>query len=113
MRKVKITQEQYSRLFKVNLTESDKSKNLSEGDINGVEKQNIDEDIFTPEVHQAVSQLIHNIWLNPSQEGLDPFFRHNGVTWGDIITYLTGVGIIGTATNGAYKLLNFFNTADF
>ena len=145
MRKVKITQEQYDRLFTANLTEStevkgginrvDKTfkrefagsdiKNLSEDNFDikapvaGIpnskmkmkkEPASLDENIFSPEVHQAVSQLIHNIWLNPSQHGLDPFFKQHGITWGDITTYLTGVGVLGAAAGGVHKLVNFFKT---
>lgn len=145
MKKVKITQEQYDRLFTAKLTETtevkgginrvDKTfkkefagsgvKNLSEDNFDikapvaGIsnsrmkmkkEPASLDENIFSPEVHQAVSELIHNIWLNPSQHGLSPFFKQHGVTWGDIASYLTSVGILGTAAGGVHKLVNFFKT---
>ena len=145
MKKVKITQEQYNRIFPTNINEStevkgginrvNKSfkkefsgsgvKNLSEDNFDikapvaGIpnskmkmkkEPKSLDENILSPEVHQAVSQLIHNIWLNPSQHGLSPFFKQNGITWGDITTYLTSVGILGIAAGGARKLRNFFKT---
>ena len=97
MKKVKITTEQYNRLFTTKLTES-------------TEKTPLDENVFSPEMHQAVSELIHNIWLNPSQSGLSTFFKQNGITWGDIISYLTGIGIIGAAAGGVHKLVNIFKT---
>ena len=145
MKKVKITKEQYNRLFTANLTEStdlkgginrvDKNfkkafansgvENLSEepfdikAPLAGVpnskmkmkkEPEALDESIVSPELHQAVSELIHNIYLNPSQAGLSTFFKQHGITWGDLITYLTSVGIIGAAGGGGYKLLNVFKT---
>ena len=145
MKKVKITKEQYNRLFTANLTEStdvkgginrvDKNfkkafansgvENLSEepfdikAPLAGVpnskmkmkkDPEALDESIVSPELHQAVSELIHNIYLNPSQAGLSTFFKQHGITWGDLITYLTSVGIIGAAGGGGYKLLNVFKT---
>jgi len=97
MKKVKITTEQYNRLFTTKLTES-------------AEKAPLEENVFSSEMHQAVSELIHNIWLNPSQSGLSTFFKQNGITWGDIISYLTGVGVLGAAAGGVHKLLNMFKT---
>ena len=97
MKKVKITKEQYDRLFTTPLMESTEEKTL-------------DENVFSPEMHQAISELIHNIWLNPSQSGLSTFFKQNGITWGDIITYLTGVGVLGAAAGGVHKLVNMFKT---
>ena len=40
----------------------------------------ITEDIFSPDVHKAVHDVIQNIWLNPSQQGLDKFFIDNKIT---------------------------------
>jgi len=88
MRKIRITNEQYNRLF--------------------TNKQNINENILSPEVHQAVHDLIKQIWLNPSQTGLSPFFKQNGVTWGDIVSYLTSVGIVATIGGGMVKIKNYF-----
>jgi hypothetical protein len=68
----------------------------------------INEDIFSPEVHQAVRELIENIWLNPSQKGLSTFFVKNGITWGELISYLTSVGIVAGVGGGIYKVTNFF-----
>jgi hypothetical protein len=71
----------------------------------------INEDIFSPEVHQAVRELIENIWLNPSQKGLSTFFVKNGITWGELISYLTSVGIVAGVGGGIYKVTNFFKRA--
>lgn len=68
----------------------------------------ITEDIFSPDVHKAVHDVIQNIWLNPSQQGLDKFFVENGITWGDIISYLTSVGVVAAVGNGIYKVTNYF-----
>jgi hypothetical protein len=70
----------------------------------------IHEDIFSPEFHQAIHNVIQNIWMNPSQRGLDRVFVENGVTWGDIISYLTSVGITAGVGAGIYKVTNFFKT---
>jgi hypothetical protein len=70
----------------------------------------IKEDIFSPDFHQAIYNVIENIWMNPSQRGLDKAFTQQGITWGDIITYLTGVGIVGATGAGIYKIKNFFKT---
>lgn len=75
------------------------------------EPKEINEDIFSPEAHQAVYDFIENIWLNPSQKGLSTFFVENGITWGDIISYLTSVGILAGIGGGIYKVTNFFKRA--
>ena len=68
----------------------------------------IQEDVFSPEFHQAIHDLIQNIWLNPSQEGLDKALVQYGVTWGDIISYLTSVGVVAAMGSGVYKVKNYF-----
>ena len=73
-------------------------------------KSPIDEDIFSPEFHQAIHSFIQNIWMNPSQKHLDRVFVENGVTWGDIATYLTSIGVLGAVGAGMYKVKNFFKT---
>lgn len=70
----------------------------------------IKEDIFSPEFNQAIHNFIQNIWMNPSHKGLDKVFVENGVTWGDIISYLTSVGILAGVGAGVYKVTNFFKT---
>jgi hypothetical protein len=66
-------------------------------------KSPIEENIFSPEFHQAIHNFIQNIWMNPSQKHLDRVFVENGVTWGDIVTYLTSIGILGAVGAGMYK----------
>jgi hypothetical protein len=68
----------------------------------------IQENIFSPEFHQAIQNFIENIWTNPSQKGLDRVFVENGITWGDIVTYLTSIGILAGIGGGMYKVKNFF-----
>jgi hypothetical protein len=70
----------------------------------------INEDIFSPEFHQAIHNFIQNIWMNPSQRGLDRVFVENGITWGDIVTYLTSVGVLAGVGAGMYKVKNYFKT---
>jgi hypothetical protein len=70
----------------------------------------IDENIFSPEFHEAIHNFIQNIWMNPSHKGLDRVFVENGVTWGDIVSYLTSVGILAGVGAGVYKVTNFFKT---
>ena len=105
MKKVKITESQYNKLFTSNLDKPTEVKG-------GIKKttSSLDESILNPEVQQAVSHLIHNIWLNPSQHGLSPFFKQNGITWGDIMDYLTAVGVVSGVAGGGIKLRNYFNT---
>lgn len=73
-------------------------------------KEPIKEDIFSPELHKAIHEFIQNIWMNPSQKGLSTFFLENGITWGDIISYLTSVGVLGTVGAGIYKVKNLLKT---
>jgi hypothetical protein len=68
----------------------------------------LNEDIFSPELHQAIKHFLENIWLNPSQKGLDKFFIRNGITWGDIISYLTSIGVIAALGAGVFKIKNVF-----
>ena len=70
----------------------------------------VNEDIFSPEVHQAIHNFIQNIWMNPSHKGLDRVFVENGVTWGDIVSYLTSIGVLAGVGAGIYKVTNFFKT---
>ncbi len=70
--------------------------------------EQITEDILSPEAQQAIQNFIEGIWLNQSQRGLDKFFVDNGIKWGDIITYLTSMGIIASLGAGVYKVTNFF-----
>lgn len=139
MKKVKITQEQYSKIIN-NLNESkfvnggiNRVNNSVKKDFKTLEedmssivtqplagisntkmtkvkepKLPIQEDIFSPEFHKAIHDLIQNIWLNPSQEGLDKALVQYGVTWGDIISYLTSVGVVAAMGSGVYKVKNYF-----
>lgn len=68
----------------------------------------ISEGSLGPEVLQAVQQFIENVWLNPSQKGLDRVFIENGITWGDIMSYLTSVGVVAAVGGGLYKVTNYF-----
>ena len=91
MKKIKLTKEQYDRL-------------------SPILKEEINENVFSPELHQAIHEFIQNLWMNPSQKGLSTFFVENGITWGDIMSYLSAVGIVGAATGGIYKVKNYFQT---
>lgn len=90
-KKYKITSEQYHRLIEP-ITES--------------VKQTLNEDIFNSELHQAVLKLIHDLYNNPSQAGLDGFWRRNGLTWGDLFQGLTAMGLLISLPTGAYKIAN-------
>lgn len=133
MKRIKLTQEQYNRLVaesidinrvnknfikatnkadieKLKMSEKFNIKNSMPGLPNSkmVMKKEIKEDIFSPEFHQAIQNFIENIWMNPSQKGLDRVFVENGITWGDIVSYLTSIGILASAGAGLYKVKNFF-----
>ncbi len=70
--------------------------------------QRISEDVATPEILHAVNKFIENVWMNPSQQGLDKIFVNHGVTWGDIASYLTSVGMLSLVSGGLFKVNNFF-----
>jgi hypothetical protein len=139
MKKIKITQEQYNVMLKklnestgvkggfnrVDKTFTGEFRKIKENGASILKKTHVPggnkkfkpnplpdslkENIFSPELHQAIHNLIENIWLNPSQKHLDKFFVENGITWGDIISYLTGVGVVGVLSGGIYKIKNLFN----
>ncbi len=71
--------------------------------------KHVNENILSPELHQAIHDVIKNIWLNSSQKHLDKYFIEHGITWGDIISYLSGVGVVAALGGGVYKIKNFFN----
>jgi hypothetical protein len=64
----------------------------------------IKEDLMGPEFWNEVLGLIKQIYTNPSQEGLSPFWRQNGVTWGDMVSLLTASGLMLVGMTGAYEL---------
>ncbi len=72
------------------------------------EPEPITEDVFSPEAQKAVQEFLQNIWMNPSQRGLSTFFVKNGLTWGDIISYLLSVGVITGVGANIYKVNNYF-----
>lgn len=46
------------------------------------------------ELHQAVAKLIHDIYNNPEQAGIDPYWEKVGLSWDDIETYLSNEGLL-------------------
>jgi hypothetical protein len=128
MKKIKITEEQYKKIF-INLSESE-----VKGGINRVNKMfkkefaeskeeklnikkpivgipnssmktrkenpppSLNEDIISNEVYEGIKEVLTNVYMNPSQKGLtSTFFLKYGITWGDIISYLTSMGVVGLA----------------
>lgn len=70
---------------------------------------NISEDVNSAvEIIKNFADLIYN---NQSQRGLSKFFQENDITWGDIATYLTSVGILGIAAGGMHRIVNIFRKA--
>ena len=137
MKRIKLTQEQYNKLVSeslvkgganrinknfIKMTKDAEIERLKSEKFNiknsvpdlpnskMVMNKEINEDIFSPEFHQAIQNFIQNIWMNPSQKGLDRVFVENGITWGDIVTYLTSVGVLASVGAGIYKVKNFFGT---
>jgi len=138
MKKLKITSEQYNRLFEstkiaggINRVNKTFKQEFSNKDIKNLEEDNFDISNSIPtipnsrikmkkelkplnesaynEIYTAVSHFLHNVWNNPSQEGLDPIFRRNGVTWGDFIKFYSGVGLLTLGVGGGIKINNIFN----
>ena len=70
--------------------------------------ERMNEDVFSPEFHEAIRNFIENIWNNPSQKGLDKVFVKNGITWADIIQFLIFAGVITGVGGGIYKVVNVF-----
>ena len=65
----------------------------------------LNEDASAMGLLKDFADLVYN---NPSQRGLSTFYLQNGINWGDIAAYLTSVGILGLAANGAYRIINIF-----
>lgn len=114
MKKIKLTKEQIERLVS-RLNEADGVS----GGINRVNKAfnkelkkvnvKLSEDTQSAvEILKHFADLVYN---NPSQSGLSTFFKQNGITWGDIATYLTSVGILGVTAGGIYRVANLFKKA--
>jgi hypothetical protein len=141
MGKIKITQEQYKRLFSKNITESadiagglnrvDKSfaaatggsaiKNLKEEPFNiksassglpaqKAKKENSINEEAKPSGYQAIHDFIENIWMNPSQKNIDPFFEAAKLSWEDVTNYLIAAGVLADVGEGQYKVKNYFKT---
>ncbi len=72
------------------------------------EPKPINEDVFNQEIFEAVKEFLNNLWMNPSQRGLSTFFKRNGLTWGDIMSFLTLMGINTGIGAGIYKINNVF-----
>ena len=60
---------------------------------------------------EILKHFVDLIYNNPSQSGLSTFFKQNGITWGDIATYLTSVGILGVTAGGVHRIANLFKKA--
>lgn len=134
MKKVKITQDQYNRLLnqisesfnikddgidinRVNKTVKREMSKISEYEklditkpVPGIpnSKMKMKKEIreggeILPELLEKFNNLVYN---NLSQEGLSTFFVKNGITWGDLMAYLTSVGILGVAAGGVIKIKN-------
>ena len=138
MKKLRITSEQYNRLFEstkidggINGVNKTFKQEFSNKDIKNLEEDNfnisnsietipnskikmkkelkpINESVYN-DIYTAVSHFLHNVWNNPSQEGLDPIFRRNGITWGDFIKFYSGVGLLTLSVGGGIKINNIFN----
>jgi hypothetical protein len=66
---------------------------------------------MSQEVLEAIKEVLNDIYMNPSQKGLtSTFFLRNGITWGDIVSYLTSVGVLGMAMGGVIKIKNFLKS---
>lgn len=69
---------------------------------------NLNEDVVEwSELVSHVVEFLKQIYTNPSQEGLSPFWKRNGVTWGDMMGLLTSLGIVTTSAAGGYRLTKF------
>jgi hypothetical protein len=95
---IKISEEQYNRLFKP---------------INEGISEDVDTLISTAEFLTHFKELVKHIMTNPSQKGLDPFWVKLGVTWGDIITLFSSMGLITATGLGADAVIKLAPKKEF
>lgn len=135
MKKYKITKDQFERLLAesydvkggVNRVNKQFVKTFAGANIKNLEEKSnfniktgmkksaeapqpksMNEDVFSPEFHEAIRNFIENIWNNPSQKGLDKTFIENGITWADIVQFLVFSGVLVGVGGGVYKVVNVF-----
>jgi len=114
MKKIKLKKEQVDRLT----SRLNEERGVS-GGTNRVDKTFDKEfkklDLKLSEDTQSSIEILKHfvdlIYNNPSQSGLSTFFKQNGITWGDIATYLTSVGILGVTAGGVHRIANLFKKA--
>ncbi len=101
---VLITKEQYNRIFASNiLTESEiKEPNTS-----------IDKTEESPDLHKSVIKLISDMYNNPTEAGIDQFWKDKGLTWDDIEKYLSNIGLLIPTEGGKNIIAKKYNGLAF
>lgn len=95
---IKISEEQYNRLF---------------NPINESISEDINTAISTAEFLIHFKELIKHIITNPSQQGLDPFWVKLGVTWGDLVTLFSSMGLVTVVGAGANSIIKLAPKKEF
>lgn len=95
---IKISEDQYNRLFNT---------------INESISEDVSTAISTAEFLVHFKELIKHLITNPSQRGLDPFWIKLGVTWGDITTLFSSMGLITITYLGGDELIKLAPKKEF
>lgn len=109
---LKIDKTQYSRLFESKGNPSDYiPQTEKENEKTTSSFENLDESIMdtisqmNPEFISNVLESFKDFLNDPSQEGLSPFWKENGITWGDYKTFLVGTGLFSVVMLGGHETL--------
>lgn len=101
-----ITKEQYNRIFASNLLTESEIKEPTSID-------HVTENEESPELHTAVIKLISDIYNNPTQAGIDQFWKDKGLTWDDIEKYLCNIGLLIPTEGDKYIIAKKYNGLAF
>lgn len=129
---LKVTKEQYERLFG-ELNENEKLTGHPIAGDGGSEynpQSEEENEVTTQQFNESISedvdtllslqdfathlvQFFKNFVSNPSQDGLDPFWKKLGVTWGDFSAALIAVGFAIPMTLGTVQTIKLVGKTDF
>lgn len=133
---LRITEDQYNRLFNP-ITENEKLtghpvagdggdeynpqtekenedtyKAFNEGIVEGI-SEDVSTIVSIAEFVGEFKELIKHILTNPSQEGLSPFWLKLGVTWGDLISVMSSMGLIFVSGVAGQESIQLVKKSEF